>query len=421
MKGILYKNTILLLLIGIFIFSFITLTYGQGLSLEKIRLNLLNNPPYNGDPVLREQTILDLDNILKNDSSRTSSEVINFYNLMMEKVNTEINQPITSGISIWMMYNHGFIVKTPQLVFAFDLINGYEGWQTLLPDELINEIKVLFISHVHLDHFSLSIAEAVMANGGYVVVPYEFGFRGNTPMAAGDSLLILGLNIKAYDGLHSTPGRIYYVSTSSGIRIMHTGDNQTSETLPNTDCLDVLLLNAWVNESGQSSAVVGMRNSINKLTPIVMVPGHIQELFHDYTPGSSSSRVPYEWAFEVDDIQLPSLVQVMAWGEQYLYPEQPVEVSINLENIPAEFKLKQNYPNPFNPATIIGFGVREKSNVKITILNSIGEEVGTLLNENKEPGFYQVEFNASNLPSGIYFYQLRAGNFVETKKMILLK
>ncbi|MEJ2196013.1 MAG: T9SS type A sorting domain-containing protein, partial [Ignavibacteriaceae bacterium] len=85
------------------------------------------------------------------------------------------------------------------------------------------------------------------------------------------------------------------------------------------------------------------------------------------------------------------------------------------------YLLDQNYPNPFNPATIIGFGVRENSNIKITVLNSIGEEVGTLLNENKEPGFYQVEFSASNLPSGIYFYQLKAGSFVETKKMILLR
>jgi hypothetical protein len=85
------------------------------------------------------------------------------------------------------------------------------------------------------------------------------------------------------------------------------------------------------------------------------------------------------------------------------------------------FLLEQNYPNPFNPTTTIGFGIQNKSNVKITILNAIGEEVALVLNEEKESGFYQVEFNAANLPSGVYFYQLRAGDFIQTKKMILLR
>ena len=73
--------SILLLVIGIFQLNIITPTYSQELSLEEIRVNLLNNPPNDGDPVIREQTILDLDDVLKNDSSRTSSEVINFYNM----------------------------------------------------------------------------------------------------------------------------------------------------------------------------------------------------------------------------------------------------------------------------------------------------------------------------------------------------
>ncbi|OGU77343.1 MAG: hypothetical protein A2V93_11905 [Ignavibacteria bacterium RBG_16_34_14] len=85
------------------------------------------------------------------------------------------------------------------------------------------------------------------------------------------------------------------------------------------------------------------------------------------------------------------------------------------------YLLEQNYPNPFNPTTTIGFGVQNKSNVKITILNAIGEDIAVVLNEEREPGFHQVEFNAANLPSGVYFYQIRAGSFTETKKMILLR
>jgi predicted GH43/DUF377 family glycosyl hydrolase len=95
-----------------------------------------------------------------------------------------------------------------------------------------------------------------------------------------------------------------------------------------------------------------------------------------------------------------------------------VEVELKTVN---SYLLEQNYPNPFNPATTIRFGVPEKSNVKITVLNSIGEQVALISNESKEPGFYQVEFNAANLPSGVYFYRLQSGSFVETKKMILMK
>jgi len=85
------------------------------------------------------------------------------------------------------------------------------------------------------------------------------------------------------------------------------------------------------------------------------------------------------------------------------------------------FVLMQNYPNPFNPTTTIGFGIMEKENVRISILNILGEEIKILLNEEKEAGYHSINFNASDLPSGVYFYQLRANNFVETKKMLLLK
>jgi hypothetical protein len=83
--------------------------------------------------------------------------------------------------------------------------------------------------------------------------------------------------------------------------------------------------------------------------------------------------------------------------------------------------LEQNYPNPFNPVTTIGFGVQNKSNVRITILNTIGEEVAILLNEEREAGYHQVEFNAVNFPSGVYFYRIQSGDFVQTRKMILIK
>ncbi len=94
---------------------------------------------------------------------------------------------------------------------------------------------------------------------------------------------------------------------------------------------------------------------------------------------------------------------------------------------PFNFELSQNYPNPFNPTTTIKYtipklnGVETRYSTSLRIYNILGEEVATLVNKPQAPGFYEVKFDASNLPSGVYFYTLRAGNSVLTKKMILMK
>jgi hypothetical protein len=89
--------------------------------------------------------------------------------------------------------------------------------------------------------------------------------------------------------------------------------------------------------------------------------------------------------------------------------------------LPNSFKLFQNYPNPFNPSTVISYQLSVTSNVKITIHDILGREVEVLVNEEKLPGSYEVKFNASHLPSGTYFYRLTAGQYSETKKMLLLR
>jgi hypothetical protein len=95
---------------------------------------------------------------------------------------------------------------------------------------------------------------------------------------------------------------------------------------------------------------------------------------------------------------------------------------INIEvNIPGEFSLEQNYPNPFNPSTKIKFQIAVKEFVSLKIFDLLGNEVETLVNEEKSAGEYEVQFKADQLTSGIYIYKLDAGNFSQTKKMMLLK
>ena len=93
---------------------------------------------------------------------------------------------------------------------------------------------------------------------------------------------------------------------------------------------------------------------------------------------------------------------------------------------PSKFALLQNYPNPFNPSTTISYSIptfngKQSLNVTLNVYNTLGQKVATLVNKAQAQGNYSVQFNANNLPSGVYFYRLRAGNFVATKKMVLLK
>jgi hypothetical protein len=94
---------------------------------------------------------------------------------------------------------------------------------------------------------------------------------------------------------------------------------------------------------------------------------------------------------------------------------------VEVEIIPAEFALYQNYPNPFNPSTTIQYSVKERASVELVLYDILGRQVVVLVNEEQDAGYYKINFNAGRLASGIYFYRIQAGNFIETKKMILLK
>jgi hypothetical protein len=88
---------------------------------------------------------------------------------------------------------------------------------------------------------------------------------------------------------------------------------------------------------------------------------------------------------------------------------------------PQIFALYPNYPNPFNPSTVISFALPKDAHVTLAIFNVIGQRVSTLVDERVEAGRYQISWDASGLPSGVYYYQLKAEGFVRTNKMILAK
>lgn len=111
--------------------------------------------------------------------------------------------------------------------------------------------------------------------------------------------------------------------------------------------------------------------------------------------------------YRLDELIADIVVNVIPGNDGWKFPES--------------FELLQNYPNPFNPRTTIGYIVTEESVVRISIYNLLGQKIGDIVNKNHRPGKYEIVFSADNIPSGVYFYRLEAGDFTETKKFILLE
>ncbi len=295
-----------------------TAVFGEFMTFEGIRDTLHANPPTTGDPVLREDAIRQLDAYLMLPLAPTpfKDEYLAFSRDMMEGLADEIAQPVPSGARIWKMYNHAYIVKTPSTTFAFDLIT----YGTTIPTSVIEEIDVAFISHFHNDHispYSYQVAEL----GGELVT--------TETLPPGNQAMIGGLKVQSYFGLHGgIINNIYHVTTPEGLTVMHTGDTQQSNFVPDDVPTDILLINVWMNESGYQHPTVGVRNAINRVQPDLTIPGHIQELNH-----AQSNRFTYDTALAVDDVPIPGDYVVMVPGEYYDYnvvPEPSVLVLLGI-------------------------------------------------------------------------------------------
>jgi hypothetical protein len=139
-----------------------------------------------------------------------------------------------------------------------------------------------------------------------------------------------------------------------------------------------------------------------------------------FVEGYGNSNSPKEYLFEDKNVSLGKysyrLKQIDTDGK-FTY-SKTIEINFGL---PAEFELSQNYPNPFNPVTTIKFSLPESGNVKLTIYNLLGEQVVEPVNEFKNAGVYTINFNASELNSGVYIYKIESNGFVQSRKMTLIK
>ena len=139
-----------------------------------------------------------------------------------------------------------------------------------------------------------------------------------------------------------------------------------------------------------------------------------------FIPGSGNSNSPKEYSFIDKKIEPGKYLYRLKQIDNDGVFEYSPEVLVSVE-VPLDYMLQQNFPNPFNPSTKITFSIPEAGLVKLTVYNLLGQQIQSLVEEQRQPGTYTELFNASELNSGVYFYELRVNNFIITKKMQLLK
>jgi hypothetical protein len=171
------------------------------------------------------------------------------------------------------------------------------------------------------------------------------------------------------------------------------------------------------NISTGSPFVIAFTIGSNPYAPGVMVtdyPG--TNFYHSYTYlNSSEGASGAGWYFISSSDTTVAIYLIRAYVSVQTGVKQVVEV------LPARFNLQQNYPNPFNPTTTINYQLPTNSHVTLKVFDVLGREVATLVNAQQTPGNHSVAFSARNLPSGVYFYRITAGNFSEVKKLVLEK
>lgn len=186
-----------------------------------------------------------------------------------------------------------------------------------------------------------------------------------------------------------------------------------------------------VNSSSISNPLVPLNNSVNIPKAVELKWSKIQNA------QSYELQISKDSVFKLINIDYNSLTDTVAavdsldYSSKYFWHIKTVSINgysywseiwnFTLLNLPKDYQLYQNYPNPFNPATIIKYDLPQAGHVVLKVYDILGREVATLVNEEETAGTYTLKFNGAKLSSGVYFYNLRAGSYTNTKKLLLLK
>lgn len=297
--------------------------------LDTIKATLDSMPPsITASNEMRTESIQNLDDILwaVDETKATPPEVIAFYKCRIAKIAAEIQLPVKSGFSVWNLYSHGSIVKTPTTTFAFDLVQGIADWDVELPPAILDQIDVLFISEEQGDNYDATekIPSYIKNHGGVVVYPKLAAPKTNVTLLVNEyeTIQVKDLTVNTYPGVHLVPVLMYEVITADGYKIVHTGDNNDYRNLPELDNIHALLLNGWVSEADKygASNLDGMKHSVTWMKPHVMIPGKFQVLSQHRFDRTGRYRYTEGLTLQ-DDVTQKSKTIVLTWGERLDYTD----------------------------------------------------------------------------------------------------
>jgi hypothetical protein len=357
----------------------------------------------------------------------------NLLSVPLEVKNWKSSDLFPQAISSAYKYNGSYIT-------ADSLNRGSGFWVKLSSDQNVSFTGEPFV----VDTFSL--------NAGWNMI----GSRADSIAVSNLNTLPVNLISSFYFGFSNgykitnwiAPGRGYWVkTTASGKLVNSTQLNKNGNVVADLSSLNKLIISdANGNELSLYFTSNNFDNSFYEMPPVVA----------DETPDIRFSTGKFAEAFgsvseakiiELQGLKYPLLVKALLKDKakysintgldvnSIMLSENPVTISqgsgtlkLTLTGaagsaaIPDKYQLGQNYPNPFNPTTVISYGLPKDGMVTLKIYDILGNEVATLVNEQKSAGNYSVQFSAgSGYSSGVYFYRIQAGSFVETKKLLLLK
>jgi len=257
-------------------------------------------------------------------------------------------------------------------------------------------IKTCAIDSLQLDGISLDIEHRAVGNDNYRALLKEIGKYFGPLSSNSDSQMYIAAMFKGYWG---EPG--YDIGRSKDI-MAHLNFLMDMAYF-NSDYIG--RFNQWADSIGSLKTMIGVLNDYNSLDSACIVAA--------WQPPSGPKAGIMVYAANNLKSYADSIFRSLA------IPATNVDNSE--KGIPQEFALMQNYPNPFNPSTTIEYQITEYGLVSIKIFDVLGKEVRTLVDEEKSPGIYKVSFDASNLASGIYLYQLQTSGYISSKKMLLVR
>jgi Secretion system C-terminal sorting domain len=278
-----------------------------------------------------------------------------------------------------------WVLLMPGITSAQLTNGGFENWTNGVPDNWTPMLAIGGITKVTDAHSGSSAVR------GEVVSFY--GSPVSAALIAGSGAAGTSCNVRA----GSLTG--YYKLVPAG---------SSSDILS----VDIIMFkgSAWTTGAiGAGGEEFGPASSYTKFTvPISYI--------YDGTPDSCYILIVIDPGENADDPTIGSyfILDDLAFGDA-------TGIADNGGNKPLKFQLDQNYPNPFNPTTKINYQLPKNGMVTLKVYDILGSEVKTLVNEIKQPGAYEVNFDGSSLPSGVYFYRLTAGTLTQTKKLVLMK